>query len=221
MQNFQLDLFHPRYKHSPRFLSPAMHSPFPTIGLSIQSSPSPRSQSLPLSETPDDNDVANDLDATRLRLEALFASLDADDRVVKRLSAKSMDTKNILAECKRWFVSRNDIQKDSKVEWLIEMANEPFQVYPKVWSAISQLQALPYDQETKSISTRMIVAPQLDFHTTKRIAITVNAALRRLESPIRIVDIFHPSSSSKSRISPFPMIQLQYTTTFNNNSENI
>lgn len=214
MQNVRLDLFHPRYKNSPRFLSPAMHSPFPTIGLSIQSEPSTVSHSVSLVGTPSNDNFADDLDAARFRLEALFASLDADDRVAKRLSEENMDTTNVLAECQRWALSRDDRYEHSKAEWQIEQGTEPFQMYKKIWSAIRKFQATSCDQKPMSIpaTTTMIVAPRFDYHTTKRIAITVNAALRRLDSPIRIVDIFHPSSSSHARISPYAIIQLQGTT---------
>jgi len=212
MQNIQLDLFHPKYKNSPRMLSPQMHSPFPTLGLSIKGQLTTTSEnidSLGYSSTSFNLSLDDDdLDETRSRLEALFASIDADDRVRTQLLEESIDTKVILTECQRWAQEIERLQKNDKMmEWLVDTHTEPFHLYTRIWSAIRKLQSETENNGTNHVSSTMIVVPNLDAHTTKRLAITINAALRKLRSRIRVVDVFDTSSSSQRR-APYAMIQL-------------
>ncbi len=204
MQHLQLDLFHPNYKYSPRMWSPEMHSPFPTLALSIKDQPSSISRTTNTGELTLDED----LDATRSRLEALFVSVDADDRVTTRLLQDNKDTKEILVDCQRWAQRLKCFENGPDIEWLVDSHIEPFHLYASIWAAIGGMQAGGDDEETKCVSSIILVAPNVDAHTTERLAITVNAALRRLHSPIRVVNVFHPSSLSESRRAPCAMIQL-------------
>jgi len=212
--HLSLDLFHPDYKHSPRMWSPEMHSPFPTLGLSIKrqsastssvSSSNPPATSRSIQK--EGQGLDEQLEATRSRLEALFESLDADDRVNTRAVEENTDTAEVLMDCRSWAESSGSLKESfASMEWLVDTHTEPFQLYSRLWSAIQALQA----GNDKHAST-MLLAPNLDAHTSKRIAITVNAALQRLQSPVRVVNIFHPnfpSSNNSSRQAPHAMIQL-------------
>lgn len=210
MQHVQLDLFHPHYKNSPRMWSPEMHSPFPTLGLSIQGQPATMSTTSNKS-TPYNavigTSLDDDLDATRSRLEALFESIDADDRVTTRLFEDNVDTKEIMADCYRWAESFTLRHDSLNIQWVVDTHSEPFHLYSRLWSVIKGLQARSHDKDAKRTTSTMLVAPNIDSYTTKRLAITVNAALRKLHSPIRVLNVFHPSSST-SRQAPYAMILL-------------
>jgi hypothetical protein len=211
-----LDLFHPDYKHSPRMWSPEMHSPFPTLALSITREPT---STLPTRAAPssskggskEEQSSGDELEATRSRLEALFERIDADGRVNARPVEENIDAAQVREECKKWAQGNGILKEDasSSIEWLVETHTEPFHLYTRLWSAIQGLQA-----KASKLSSTMLIAPNLDAHTTKRIAITVNAALQRLQSPVRVVNIFHPNvPTSNSRQAPHAMIQLMHETT--------
>ena len=211
MQNLKLDLFHPDYKQSPRMWSPEMHSPFPTIGLSMQSQPS---STLAWTEEKmgkldeDGADADEELDATRTRLNALFASFDADDKFSSRAMDHEVNVEDVLQRCKGWLESKdNSIKATNEVEWVVETHTEPFQLYVRLWGAIRDLQAKSTSKQAHSL---LLVVPNLDSHTTLRLAVTVNAALRRLDIPVRIANVFHRNqpTNSSSRQAPYAMIEL-------------
>jgi len=215
MQNVQLDLFHPDYKHSPRMWSPEMHSPFPTLGLSIQSQP--QSQTLRSFKDPvmSPLDVDDELEITRNRLESLFASIDADEGFSARLKEENIDPRQILNECIEWEIDKRIGMTTSNC--VVDTHVEPYQIYARLWSVIQQLHAVGIKSMHKDkslVSSKpmmMLVTPNLDAYTTKRLAITVNVALQQLQSSIRVSDIFFPTESiDDRRYAPHAMIQLTF-----------
>ena len=214
MQNVQLDLFHPDYKHSPRMWSPEMHSPFPTLGLSIQSQvasvilgPNRRNSNFGGSDSMDDVDA--ELETARSRLENLFASIDADDQFRIRSREENLDPRKILKECMDWGTRRGISVENT---FVVDTHVEPFHIYACMWSVIQELQAAANNQTDRvnvSSLTRILVTPNLDAYTMKRLAITVNVALQRLHCSVRVSDIFYPTTSRHDpRGAPHAMIQL-------------
>jgi hypothetical protein len=194
--NLQLDLFHPRYKHSPRMWSPEMHAPFPTLGISLKHT---KKEEMEL-----------DIDATRAKLDKLFQSMDANREYVS--SPENLEDvyqqQQILQECMAWLSSKQQVLPDN-MEWTIHTSHVgtggPFQLYKTLWNTILTL----------SSSSSMVIVPSLDSHTLHRIAVTVNAALIRLEIPVRIAQVYTPfpmstRTNKDSSLSPPPygMIQL-------------
>jgi hypothetical protein len=189
--HLQLDLFHPDYKHSPRMWSLETHAPFPTIGLqiiSIQSS------------TEKNKEEEVDVDAARTKMQALFDAADADYR--PNQSRDDETPEQALEACQAWVgATTEDVLLEDNVQWMVDSSKEPYQLYAKLWTAVSEL-------TTPGTST-MLVAPHLDAHTTHRMAVTVNAALQRFEVPVRIANVFHPNTPTRQ--SPHAMIQLEHT----------
>jgi len=200
--NLQLDLFHPNYKHSPRMWSPEMHSPFPTVGISITEKKQPSVEEI-------------DVDATRAKLDALFQSMDANREYIQKRTDADEDHAQILQECLSWLsseraqkhkstkeASKNNNNDNNSIglEWTIQTHEGPFQLYRTLWNTIL---TLPTDQDTASV----VVAPSLDSHTLHRVAVTVNAALIRLDIPVRITQVYTPYKDGGRR-SPYGMIQL-------------
>ena len=209
LQGIQIDLFHPDYKHSPRMWSPEMHSPFPTLGLFIQS---PAASVIPCFGG--SLDVDEELEMARSRLENLFSCIDADDQFRTRLREENADPRKILKECMEWGTSRGEALEDHF--FVVDTHVEPFQIYACLWSVIQELQAAAQIQPEKgkvngSSLRKILVAPNLDAYTTKRLAITVNVALQRLQCFVRVSDIFYPTASlNDPRGAPYAMIHLDY-----------
>jgi len=201
--DLRLDLFHPDYKHSPKIWSPQWHSPFPTVGLTIKAKKQPSVDEF-------------DIDIIRGKLDVLFQSGDAtreDDQ------SSSEDHPQILEDCQYWMnmeyeraktkqveFSRSYVNEDN-IEWIVQNRESPFQLYRTVWNAALNLSS---NQNNASIT----VDPFLDSHTLHRVAVTVNAALKRLDIPVRITQVYHPftkpptgSCEYKTR-PPHGMIQL-------------
>jgi hypothetical protein len=210
----QLDLFHPDYKHSPRFWSPETHAPFPTVGIQI----------IRKTKTEEYDDS---MDAVVSKLKALFDSMDAVGAIPITNKPHDDDDdddddtttpEQVLDVCHQWILaqpssiletSSTSASTASTMEWIVQSDKEPYQLYTTLWNAISQLKSRG--------SSAMVVAPHMDAHTTHRVAVTVNAALQRLNAPVRINHVFHPNttnnknSNSKRRQSPYAMIHLVHT----------
>jgi hypothetical protein len=203
----QLDLFHPDYKHSPRMWSPQYHSPFPTVGFTIKAK---KPQSI------DEFDI----DMLRSKLDVLFQSGDAarkDDH------SSSKDHGQVLYDCQNWVKEEYEREKSTEAEfsssdademsidWIVHSERSPFQLYRTVWNAALNLAV---GHKCASI----IIEPFLDSHTLYRVAVTVNAALKRLDIPVRVTNVFHPSTrlqtvnSEHETRPPYGMIQLSPTT---------
>jgi hypothetical protein len=173
------------YKHAPKMFSPQTHSPFPTIGIQILSIKN-ENQKL-------NNDAALD------KLRTLFDSIDA---VVPTNSAgkskKDITAESVIIACKNWAETVESIPADGSITWNVEMHKDPYQMYKSLWTEI---------QKSSTSSSSLVVAPYLDAHTTHRLAVTVNAALRRFDSPMRISHVFHPDGP-KHLYCPYPMIRI-------------
>jgi hypothetical protein len=216
-----IDLFHPKYKNSPTMFSPETHSPFPTVALQVRDGRDGRdgrSQSLLL-----DGDGEDDAAMTRSKLEALFDSVDAvvPESAERRREQQTSPKKNlsvdkILQDCQWWLDLDDDDEDDGgdddhSMEWTVEAHEQPFHVYATLWDVIRQLNNSGRTSSSLSSSAAaMVVAPNLDAHTLRRVAVTVNAALQKLDSRVRIVNVYHPSNSDASRNSPHAMIQLAF-----------
>ena len=200
--DLRLDLFHPNYKHSPRMWSPEWHSPFPTIGLLIKAKQSQRSDEL-------------DIERVKSKLDILFQSGDAAER---NTECSSKDRNEILADSQFWLKMEYESEKTTSVkssgttcdmtdiDWIVQSQASPLQLYRTIWSAASNL-VLDHNR------TLIIVDPFLDSYTLYRVAITVNAALKRLDIPFRVSQVYHPftklttSKHNYSTRPPYGMIQ--------------
>lgn len=203
--DLRLDLFHPDFKHSPRMLSPQWHSPFPTVGLTINSKSQPSIDEL-------------DIDTIKGKLDVLFQSGHATRDLNQRTGEENLD---VLKDCQSWaqkefgktkmqsFESGRRHADEQEIEWIVHRGGLPFELYRTVWNSALNLST---DHNDASI----IAEPQLDSHTLYRVAVTVNAALKRLDIPVRITQVYHPfitstgDSESEER-PPYGMIQLSPT----------
>jgi len=195
--DLHLDLFHPDYKHSPRMWSPKFHSPFPTVGLSVSTK---NSQSV------DEDEI--DLDTMRDRLDVIFFQNSVEDH------------KLVLKKCQNW-LSRVEHQRKKShkvdptsmehfemknVDWIIQTGRYPFQLYKTLWNSILSLSS------SSTYGVSVVIDPYLDSSKLLRIAVTVNAALKRLGIPVCISQVFgtdSPANHSGSKIRPpYGMIQL-------------
>eukprot|EP00536_Pseudo-nitzschia_multiseries_P001743 jgi/Psemu1/283241/fgenesh1_pg.22_\ len=198
-----LDLFHPNFKNSPRMWSPQWHSPFPTVGITIKTK----------KQTTVDDDIA-DLDSIRGKLDVLFQAVDATREDVFQTS--DQDDLQILEECRSWWNEENDGTDsdpsradcdDPNTDWIVQSTGSPFQLYNTLWNSV-------FDLSTGGKSSFVVIDPFLDYYTLHRVAVTVNAALLRLDIPVRITEVYHPFSRSRSGNSssktrpPHGMIQL-------------
>lgn len=209
--DLQLDLFHPHYKHSPRMWSPEMHAPFPTLGLSLKDKSKTKRRK---------EDEEFDVDATRAKLDALFQSMDGnreDSTAAASSGEGSIDHATVIQQCLRWIHAQVDSPQD--MEWTIQIGSSPFLLYKTLWNTI-----LTLDKNSgnggggvPSVSSSMVVVPSLDSHTVHRVAVTVNAALIRLDIPVRVTQVYtrggssNNNKSSSSSPPPFGMIQLSST----------
>jgi len=189
-----MDLFHPKYKNSPAMFSPETHSPFPTVSLQVRH----------VGSLADEDDAA----MTRSKLELLFDSVDAIPEITEQRPEKTQITTRspdkILQDCQLWLDIADD---DDNMKWTVDAHEQPFHVYATLWDVIRQLSK---SSAPSSKSTAMVVAPNLDAHTLHRVAVTVNAALQKLKSRVRVVNVYHPSNPDASRKSPHAMIQLAF-----------
>jgi len=201
--DLRLDLFHPNYKHSPRMWYPQWHSPFPTIGLMIKAKKSQSSDNL-------------DIERVRSKLDTLFQSGDAAERNTNR---SSKDRDQILADSKFWLKMGYESEKTTKVnthgtdfdeeniDWIVQSQASPLQLYRTLWNA-----ALNLDMDQNR--TFVVVDSFLDSYTLYRVAVTVNAALKRLDIPFRISQVYHPfmklttGNNNYTTRPPYGMIQL-------------
>jgi hypothetical protein len=209
--DLHLDLFHPDYKHSPRMWSPEFHSPFPTVGISINTK-----NNQPIDEI--------DIDAIRGKLDAIFRSTDATREHIQN-SDGDEDHEQVLKKCQKWLLQVERQRKESQqvidlttsrkhnfdernIDWTVQTRKSPFQLYKTLWNSILTLTS------SSQNSFSVVIEPCLDSNTIHRVAVTVNAALKRLDIPVRITEVYHPyakSSSSNSKTitqPPYSMIQL-------------
>lgn len=187
--NFELglDLFHPNFKHSPRMWSPQWHSPFPTVGITIKAK---KQESI--------DDI--DLDTVRGKLDVLFQSVDATREDAQN---SDEDHQHILKDCQSWLFAENDRTKSKAVEfnpksvetndvdWMVQSIGSPSQLYRTLWNSVLSLSA-------GGKSASVVIDPFLDSSTLHRVAVTVNAALIRLDIPIRITELYHPFARAPS-----------------------
>jgi hypothetical protein len=201
----KIDLFHPSYKNSPKMWSPETHSPFPTVGLSISEKSFPSIEKM-------------DVDAFRKKLNIIFQSVDAIPHNHVRSSRKATedDHQQILKEVQLWwFGSQAQTVTQTNIEWMVQSHDRPFQLYNTLWNTIRTMTGGTGQLDTP---VAMIVVPSLDSHTLQRVAVTVNVALRRLDIPVRITQVYRPQTADRSLSStttlnpssstPYGMIQL-------------
>ncbi len=170
--DLRLDLFHPDYKHSPKMWSPQWHSPFPTVGLTTKAKKEPSVEDF-------------DIDAMRSKLDVIFQSGDASSQDDQRFIDN--DPQQILEDCMKWLTAksnRNDFN-EANIDWNVQSQGSPFELYRTVWNSVLNLSA----GENR---TAIICDPFLDSHTLHRVAITVNAALKKLNIPVRVSQVYHP-----------------------------
>jgi len=180
--DFRLDLFHPDYKHSPKMWSPQWHSPFPTVGLTIKAKKEPSVDKL-------------DIDAMRSRLDVLFQSGDATSRDDQRFFDN--DPRQVLEDCIKWVKTEYDMAEtkavgtdrndngEANIDWIVQSRGSPFELYRTVWNSVLNLS---FGCKRAAI----ICDPVLDSHTLHRVAVTVNAALKKLNIPVRVTQVYHP-----------------------------
>ena len=201
--DLRLDLFHPNYKHSPRMLAPQWHSPLPTVGLTIKSKTEPSVDEL-------------DIDAMRSKLDVLFQSGDASSKDDQR---PFENYPQVLEDCQKWIMKENkrEVSRDNQftvtdldeanMDWFVQSQGSPFQLYRTVWNSI-------LDVSAGEKRAAIICDPFLDSHSFHRVAVTVNAALKKLNIPVRITQVYHPFTRRASGYSeyktrpPCGMIQL-------------
>jgi hypothetical protein len=209
--DLHLDLFHPDYKHSPRMWSPEFHSPFPTVGISINT----KNNNQPIDEI--------DIETIRGKLDAIFRSTDATREHIQNFADE--DHEQVLKKCQKWLLQVERQRKEShqvvdlptsrkhfdesNIDWTVQTRRSPFQLYKTLWNSILTLAAT-----SSQNSSAVIIEPFLDSYTLHRVAVTVNAALKRLDIPVRITEVYHPDAKSPSSSSntiappPYSMIQL-------------
>ncbi|OEU20544.1 hypothetical protein FRACYDRAFT_234172 [Fragilariopsis cylindrus CCMP1102] len=209
--DLHLDLFHPDYKHSPRMWSPEFHSPFPTVGISINT----KNNNQPIDEI--------DIDTIRGKLDALFRSTDATREHIQ--NSADEDHEQVLKKCQKWLLQverqRKESQQvvdlptsrkcfdESNIDWTVQTRRSPFQLYKTIWNSI-----LTLSTTSSQNCSAVIIEPFLDSYTLHRVAVTVNAALKRLDISVRITEVYHPDAKPPSSNSetitrpPYSMIQL-------------
>jgi hypothetical protein len=214
--HLQLDLFHPNYKHSPRMWSPEMHAPFPTLGVSLQEKTKNKNVSF--------DDQEFDVDALRAKLDTIFLSMDGHREYIT--GSLHHDHAQILQDCMAWMHSKQLFHDTNDREWTIQMEEHPFLLYKTLWNTIFTLER-PTAFDSSLSSSSMVVVPFLDSHTLYRVAVTVNAALIRLDIPVRIIQVYTPKQcgnnvNSDATPPPYGIIQLSaisHTATTANNMQ--
>ena len=183
--------------------SPEFHGPFPRVGISIIAKKEPSIDEIYM-------------DAIRGKLDVLFQSVDAAREDVQN---SNEDHLQVLKDCQSWLQvehERKEAQQvdfsreyidENDIDWTVQTLGSPFQLYRTLWNSI-----LVLSSGHKSAS--VVIDPFLDSSTLRRVAVTVNAALKRLDIPVRITEVYHPfarlppsNSSCKTR-PPYGMIQL-------------
>lgn len=176
--DLRLDLFHPDYKHSPKMWSPQWHSPFPTVGLTIKAKKEDLVEEF-------------DIDAMRSKLDVIFQSGDASSQDDQRFVEN--DPQQILEDCMKWVTVKSNQKEfnEANIDWTVQSQGSPFELYRTVWNSVLNLSA----GENR---TAIICDPFLDSHTLHRVAITVNAALKKLNIPVRVTQVYHPFARRSS-----------------------
>jgi len=183
-----LDLFHPNFKHSPRMWSPQWHSPFPTVGITVRAK---KQTSV---------DEITDLDTIRGKLDVLFQAMDATPEHAR---TSDQDRLQLLEDCQSWWDAENNPADPNRADnqttdWTVQSLGSPFQLYRTLWNSV-------FDLSNGGKSASVVIDPVLDYYTLHRVAVTVNAALKRLDIPVRITEVYHPfarSASSNSQTRP-------------------
>lgn len=140
---------------------------------------------------------------TRDKLRNLFDSVDAAVPTVSGSNSKQdITARGVKLACQNWADAEAHIPKGDSGTWKVVMQKDPYQMYKSVWMEIQKLAS------SSSFSLSFVIAPHLDAHTTHRLAVTVNAALRRFESRIRISHVYHPDGQ-KHLYAPHPTIQIE------------
>jgi hypothetical protein len=211
--HLQLDLFHPTYKHSPRMWSPELHAPFPTLGISLHE----QTKNKKIHSKDEDFDV----DAIRAKLDAIFQSTDGHREYIT--ASLHDDHAKILQECMTWIQSKQISHDTNEVEWTIQMEERPFLLYKTLWNTMFTLERRNGLDSEKSSSSAVVVIPFLDSQTLRRVAVTVNAALIRLDIPVRIMQVYTPkkfdnqtqSNNNNNNTTPPPYGMIQITSILN------
>eukprot|EP00980_Cylindrotheca_fusiformis_P022296 scaffold9176_cov129-Cylindrotheca_fusiformis.AAC.20 len=180
------------YKHAPKMWSPQSHSPFPTIGIQILWADGARENMHG--------------DRARDNLRTLFNSVDAVAPGGSITGFKAPEDKtsadSVKLVCQKWVETLELVPIDGSTRWNTVMHRDPYQMYRGLWKEIQVL------SRSSFLSVSLIVAPYLDAHTIHKLAVTVNAALCRFDSRIRISHVSHPDSK-KHLYSPHPMVQIR------------
>jgi hypothetical protein len=205
------------------------HSPFPTVGIVIndpghyqrlqEDGGEGKSRSSSSSHFKEilDNPVI-DMKATKAKLNALFQSVDATPASDRLPRNKNKSRQEILLETQDWFIhcQSREKAKISLEQWRVEDKSDPVQLYKTLWESIQSLVSSPSSSLTSSIrsiedgpsstspprqsaGSVVVVAPLFDAHVLHRVAVTVNAALKRLCIPVRVSKVHHPNQHWKTR----------------------
>jgi hypothetical protein len=182
----QLHLFHPDFKHSPKFLSPETHAPFPTAGFSLVKKTFKQQPTF-------------QVDATRSKLEAIFQK----EAATPQTSVLPPTLAQVWKSCQPWIQS--NLQDEHPVtQHVLLDSNKKHHWFATVWSALSAL------QPGQSI---VVVGPadMPRFSTWRKWAIVMNAALKRLtDGNMQIAHVAHPSAPQSHRQSPHPVLQIVF-----------
>ena len=235
----ELDGFHPHYKHAPKLWSPEYHAPFPTVGVTV-------SRIIPKAQAPNKNNIQitkqeiEHLSATRASLEQLFhqpqdnneasAVLRDEERL---FSGAADDLRSMHRAAQDWLLSLQEEQQRPESSSTIPPprvnvleSSTPVSIYHNIWNALQDLEEESSSRRSSSRgsqhvpSTTTLVIPHFahgqDFF---QLAVTVNAALKRLAPHLEVQNVWHPhfrrrqqqqqhNDGNKAPPPPFAMIQL-------------
>lgn len=214
--DLRLDLFHPNFKHSPKMWSPQWHSPFPTVGITITTKKK-NLQNHP-SMIDDELDIDDiDIDAIRRKLDILFESVEVtrnDAHQQHHQFNNKVNYLQVLEDCREWLMMKVEYDNDKEgqteesnksneandIDWIVQSGeSSPLELYRTLWnsalkisSSASSLRKKNNKKEEFGSSSSIIINPLLDSLTLHRVAVTVNAAFRKLHIPVRITQVYHP-----------------------------
>mmetsp|Transcript_19751 Transcript_19751/g.47717 ORF Transcript_19751/g.47717 Transcript_19751/m.47717 type:complete len:543 (+) Transcript_19751:96-1724(+) len=114
---------------------------------------------------------------------------------------------------------KNDHDHPSSEAWKVETETDPVQLYKILWESIQSLvsssssakASQTNDKDTTGAAAAVVIAPLFDGHTIHRVAVTVNAALKKLKIPVCVTRVNHPSSSTEKQqtdTAPYGLIEL-------------
>mmetsp|Transcript_19750 Transcript_19750/g.47711 ORF Transcript_19750/g.47711 Transcript_19750/m.47711 type:complete len:546 (+) Transcript_19750:96-1733(+) len=122
-------------------------------------------------------------------------------------------------DCHRY--CKNGHDDSSSEAWKVETETDPVQLYKTLWESIQSLvsssaaaaaaQASQTNDKDTKVAAVVIIAPLFDGHTIHRVAVTVNAALKKLKIPVCVTRVNHPSSSTEKQqtdTAPYGLIEL-------------